>query len=223
MTSDDTILPDFNGISKLAEARDAYLREMRKSGFLKREMYLFRRWFDRWYTGNFNPETNLITLYRFLNLSPSSLKQLQRGGDLLPTAYRVLGNEEAVVEYLLRHDPRWGNREVDVLRRFRSGEDISDFMIEYAAYSAGDSFNLMQFFTARKTGLKLGTGSVTTSHRIEVKLKPNEAWRVGKVGDNGKWKGFFDVELEWTVVGPIIHDKISEIYDNKDGDVVYKS
>jgi len=55
-----TLGKNYNKIDRLEEARYAYLRNLPHLNEKAREN--FDRWFDKWYTGNFQPEKGKIRL-----------------------------------------------------------------------------------------------------------------------------------------------------------------
>ena len=207
-----SIEKDFNNIHKLDTAREAYLRYMH-SNYKGKELddikKLFDNWFDKWYTGNYNNDTGKIILYRFLNLGYKELNRLKNGSDLLPSGYMALGREK-LLENKSFEDI------IDALEKQNRGEDISDFIVDYAKWSGANKCNIDHFFTVNPEG-----NLPKARYRITVQLNPNEAWRVGKV-KNGEWVGSFDKELEWTVLGSIPNERIKEIYDTKKDRIIYK-
>lgn len=207
-------IPDFNQIARLDEARNAYLKSMDpKSPAYARDKKFFDEAFDQWYTGNVDPKTGLITLYKFLGPS-YPIDELSKGG-LLPTGYLTFGSEQRLIEYLLNpesrpefnDDPAITRELVDALQKQQRGEDMSDFMVDYAQSSSASPTNISQSLTAGSEIPVLAR----CNHRVEVRLNPNAAWRTGKLDEDGNWVGRFDDELEWTVLGPIPYESIVEV------------
>ena len=198
MTSAMLIESDYNCIVALEPARAVFGRSVPEAGRMRD---WFEQWFEKWYTGNFDQQTGKLTLYRFLNLSDFVLQGLKRGHDLAPSG--VYSEED-------------GRAQVEALERQRRGEDISDFVARFVHKTHNITPNLAQFLTADVNNRSW------KEHRITVKFGPNEAWRSAKLDGRGNWFGRFDRELEWLVLGSIPNHYIAEIYDQKQGNIVFQ-
>ena len=178
------------------------------------------KYYDSWYTGNYNPETGKIKLYRYVD-APQSLgsflgltsyaKDVVKNG-LLPRGYTTYGTEEKLISELEKGTNNWDSRSVQALRDFNEGKDISQFINDYSAASGGGNpTDVALYWTTVESpeNIEFAKGR---QYRITIEIDPNKAFRAGEATG---------LELEWTTVGSISPDAITEIYDYKANKAAY--
>lgn len=206
-----TLGKDFNKIAQLDEAKKEFESKIKQLTPEEQAKAIVN--FENWYTGNFNPETGKITLYRFVDFDAAyPLEEVIKKG-VRPRGVMELGSEDALLAYL---EKSGDNELAAVFRRQKAGEDISDFIKNYSLSSGGGSTHgLASYWTTHKDFY-----SKTRDYRIAIELDPDEAWRTDANIDSDYFNpnDFINgAELEWTVLGNIPREKIIEIIHNPTG------
>ncbi|MBT3940856.1 hypothetical protein HOD83_03440 [Candidatus Woesearchaeota archaeon] len=195
---------DINDIVRLAEVRAEWranysvkndiwpLRD--PAEVLQEEDQIFNEHFDNWYTGNHNPETNKITLYRSIQLSLGDIDAIKTKG-LFPSAFRDGKRIRSLDEVTALLKEKGKTEELNDLETWISG-DRRGISCDCSGTAGHDQYSVRQCFRTSPEGF----GSGWT--RITVELDIDEAIRD---------EDFFPPEFEWNVIGPIDPSKIVEI------------
>lgn len=182
--------------------------------------------FDSWYSGNYNPETGKMTLYRYVDEYEGFDKVMKGESDVLPIGYATYGTEENLVN-ALKQDGR--GEYANAILKSRKGEDLSGFFNKHYQYSEigaegignGRGFDKDPFayWTTNKPD-DIWTGD--RKYMIEVELDPSEAYRRGGGLDDSDLIGG-TYEAEWTTIGPVSKNNIVEIRNLETGEIVVPS
>jgi len=223
---------DFNFISLVKEAREYFVSHLSKNKLFtpeQREEAL--QTLERWYTGNYNPETGKITLYRFVDLTAEMLDDIEQNG-IRPRGVHAFGSEEAAIQYLDNYGGSWYAGLANTFRRQKAGEDISQFIERYKRDSrANFKYDLATYWITEKESQLFGG----TQYRVSIELDPKEAWRAitlksikeGRIDDPHyslseiSFDTFSKGQFEWTVLGNIPNSKINEIKHLPSGKVMF--
>lgn len=181
--------------------------------------------FKNWYTGNFNPETGKIRLYRYTDWY-NGFDEVKSGeSDILPLGYKVHGSEEKLIEALREY----GKEDyITAIKDFKKGKLLTEFFknnYEYAEVGAGQreakKGNFIDPFLYWTTNGKENHWCSGRQYMIVIEIDPNEAQRRGgHEGETSMLDGCY--ETEWTIAGPVSKDAIVEIIDFNKGQSVYK-
>ncbi len=210
-------IDDFNEIKRFYEAKKVL--EKNFAGGAEEIPYGWKYYdslekdFDSWYTGNYNPETGKITLYRYVDHYEGFDGIINGKSDLMPRGYVEYQTEDDLIFALEQR----GNKEAaDAIRDFNNGEDISGFMRKWRDQSAG-GFNEdpTLYWTTKGSGYEFAGNR---EYRITIEYDPDKAFRAGGLDSEGKLVNF-DHELEWTTIGPIKNENIVEISNLKTGEI----
>ncbi len=214
--------PDFNHVSEPGGAKNAFKKFKEGSGrvFSKDEETKSFKEFENWYTGNYNPETGKIKLYRYVD-DYADFDAIKAGkADIVPRGLQGKSEQELLAALEKEGQSNSASAETaELYNRYLKGEDISDDAIEYAERSGGGYANdPALYWTTNENPTAFMEGR---KYKITVEFAPDEAFRTGKVGKDGKWAGFFDEEAEWTTVGRIKKENIAEIIEQQTGKNVF--
>lgn len=177
---------------------------------------------EKWYTGNYNPETGKLTLYRFVHLTPKMLDDVMKNG-ITPRGVQTFGSVDAALKYLEENRGGLHTTLENAFKGQKSGEDISELIEEYKKNSrSGYDYDLATYWTTEAESRLFGGDG----YRVTVELDPQEAWRVitlrsikkGRIDDSDyfstiSFDEFSNGQFEWTVLGNIPSAKIKEITD----------
>jgi hypothetical protein len=183
---------DLNKLAYLGKARtDWQAKNPVVSG--SRWDNLFNEHFNHWYSGNFNPNTGKIKLYRFLNLDSIDIETITTNG-LFPGAYRAGKKIRSFREVLQFLEEAGKKREINDLVSWLEG-DRKGISCNAMTSGSGDPYDIRQCFTT-------DPNMWGNQYRVTVELDPNDAIREFS---------FQPPELEWDVLGPVDASKIVEI------------
>lgn len=223
----------FNQISRLQEAKSSFINRMLPI-FKPEEREEALRIFERWFSGNYNPATGKITLYRFVDLPDEMLNDIVQKG-IKPRGVDKVGSIDELLKYLDEGNNYWDTQLADAYREQQAGRDISEFIEHFSDSSGGGyPYDIVTYWTTEvEPAAFFGQNR---QYRITVELDPTDAWRgqtaQSVIQDQEKLakrlqelgRGFEEWkrgEFEWTVLGEIPSSRIKEITDLISGQTIY--
>ena len=176
--------------------------------------------FIPWYTGNYNPETGKITLYRYVTDYEGFDKVLSGESDLLPRGYINYGSEEGLIEKL---ESIGFNYDAELLKKSINGEDVSELISKRYA-TQGDQQDIVTYWsTSEETLGDYVLHDIEKAYRIKVELEPDQAFRKGgfveKRFESDIGFEYDHINMEWNTIGPVSKESITEITNLNTGAV----
>jgi len=170
--------------------------------------------FYSWYTGNYNSETGKMTFYRYIDDYEGFDKVLSGESDLFPRGYMNYDSEEELLKALRENNL---DLYVEIMEKYRGGEDVSNLIRNHYFGNTGASFKedpILYWTVSGDTPNHPWWQS--QKYRIKIEVDPDEVFRPGGLDKDNNLIGYnprsrADGLLEWNTIGPVSKDNIVEI------------
>ncbi len=110
-----------------------------------------------------------------------------------------------------------------IFRDYMGGKNVAE-EVARVSVSTGAQYDLDAFMYWTTLGGSTGIDKpfgLDQRYRLKIEVEPDRAFGSGCVGGDGTWIGRFDRELEWSTIGKVSRESITEILDTRTNEVIY--